>query len=125
MRAIILEKFDANVAYYEVRMRMRDIFTTERVTYVGITGCPTWRWRLCDGHNASEANPDGMQSHESRGFRTMYPLFVAWGSATKCIERRLSMARKHAPFVQLLNSERYVTGPVKDTDSLFLYVCCK
>ena len=77
---------------------------TERVAYIGVTGCPTWRWRLCEGHRASETNSDGMISHESRGFRKMNPLFIALGSATRYIERRLIDAHKHTPFGKLLNS---------------------
>ena len=95
---------------------MSDVNTKR--AYIGVTGCPVWRWRLCRGHN------DGSRPHCDY-YTKMY---VLMRERSDCImayeEDRIEQVQSMDSGYKLDNAKRYVPGtmPPKQAGVLYLWV---
>ena len=92
---------------------------TVEVGYVGVTGCPIWRWRLCRNHT------DGFRAHADE-FDKMFVIMCERGEPIQVLEEDLiEMIRCTPCGKKLRNSKRYVAGTMAARQVGFLYVCVK
>ncbi len=87
--------------------------------YLGVTSCPVWRWRLCRDHT------DGFRPHCGAYDRMRISCVERCGPALVLVEWLIEPTRISENSDKLRSATRYVTGPVKPKQILFVYCCIK
>ena len=85
--------------------------------YIGVTGCPVWRWRLCCGHN------EGFRPHCDY-YTKMYVLMC---ERSECImvyeEDTIELVRNMDGGYKLDNAKRHFPGTMPPRQPGFVYLC--